>query len=279
MKCNTCKVEKEIEYFYLRANGKRANSNCKECLKTIRSKEYEENRPHIRAINNKASARFRKTEKYKEGKNKLISSGSKKASDSKYYNKNKLTILAREKEYNRLKVAGTPSWNTALDNFIIEEMYDLARHRTKVMSMSWCVDHIFPVISSTVCGLHTPSNLQVITTKANIAKGRTFFDGDMVHPAQKYAAILEIVDTFAQYLIIMGRGNFANLDDGAIELWQRKTWQDARDMSFWTKFEGGSDGIIEVIDELSKEPGETVITQLVHDLRGDGRVNYGSLAA
>ena len=68
------------------------------------------------------------------------------------------------------------------------------------------------------------------------------------------------------------RGNFADLDDGAIELWQRKTWQDARDMSFWTKFEGGSDGIIEVIDELSKEAGETVITQLVHDLRGDGRV-------
>lgn len=42
--------------------------------------------------------------------------------------------------------------------------------------------------------------------------------------------------------------------------------------SFWTQFEGASDGIIQNIDTLKNARGETVVTQLVHDFVGDGRV-------
>ena len=68
------------------------------------------------------------------------------------------------------------------------------------------------------------------------------------------------------------RSNFSTLSDGEIVLWQKKTWMDARDKSFWSQFMGGSDSPVQMVDDLNKDKGETVVTQLVHDLVTDGVV-------
>lgn len=65
------------------------------------------------------------------------------------------------------KLRATPAW---ANRFFIEEIYDLATLRTKYLGEPHQVDHIVPLQSSLVCGLHVEHNLQVITAKRNHMK-------------------------------------------------------------------------------------------------------------
>lgn len=62
----------------------------------------------------------------------------------------------------------TPKWS---NSFFIREAYELASLRTKMFGFKWDVDHIVPLTSKIVCGLHCEFNLQVIPGSANNAKG------------------------------------------------------------------------------------------------------------
>jgi hypothetical protein len=64
----------------------------------------------------------------------------------------------------------TPKWLTEDDLWIIEEAYDLAALRTKMLGFSWHVDHIIPLQGKFVSGLHVPSNIQVIPGSENVKK-------------------------------------------------------------------------------------------------------------
>ena len=64
--------------------------------------------------------------------------------------------------------AATPAWG---DNFFLEEAYLLAKKREVVCGGKWHVDHIVPLISKQVCGLHVYTNIQVIRAEINRAKG------------------------------------------------------------------------------------------------------------
>lgn len=65
------------------------------------------------------------------------------------------------KKKRELTKRATPSW---VDMDRIKEIYILAKH----LKMS--VDHIIPINSDTVCGLHVPWNLQIITIQQNSRK-------------------------------------------------------------------------------------------------------------
>jgi hypothetical protein len=56
------------------------------------------------------------------------------------------------------------------EEFIIAEIYDLARKRTEVTGHAWQVDHIVPIRSKLVCGLHVHWNLAVIPARINRRK-------------------------------------------------------------------------------------------------------------
>jgi len=66
------------------------------------------------------------------------------------------------------KLQATPAW---ADEFIIGEAYALALLRTKMLGFAWHVDHIVPLRSKMVCGLHVHTNLQVIPAAHNMSKG------------------------------------------------------------------------------------------------------------
>jgi hypothetical protein len=68
----------------------------------------------------------------------------------------------------------TPNWLTDDDLWMIEEAYDLAQKRTKLLGFAWHVDHIIPLHGKNVCGLHVPSNLQVIPAISNQRKSSSF---------------------------------------------------------------------------------------------------------
>lgn len=69
-----------------------------------------------------------------------------------------------------MQLKATPKWVDKDEEFLIQEIYSLARLRTKVTKIKWEVDHIIPLKSELVCGLHTVENLQVITQKQNRQK-------------------------------------------------------------------------------------------------------------
>ncbi|HQU17304.1 MAG TPA: hypothetical protein PLO69_14580 [Gammaproteobacteria bacterium] len=53
----------------------------------------------------------------------------------------------------------TPPW---ANRFYIGEAYDLAKWRTKATGVRWEVDHIVPLVSKVVCGLHVENNIRVV---------------------------------------------------------------------------------------------------------------------
>lgn len=54
--------------------------------------------------------------------------------------------------------------------FFIDEIYDLARLRTKHLGVVHHVDHIVPLQHPLVCGLHVEHNLRVIPALDNLRK-------------------------------------------------------------------------------------------------------------
>lgn len=63
-----------------------------------------------------------------------------------------------------------PKW---ANRFFIGEIYDLANLRTKLLGVPHHVDHIVPLVSPLVCGLHVENNLRVVPASINRAKSNS----------------------------------------------------------------------------------------------------------
>lgn len=117
----------------------------------------------------------------------------KNAGNSKYHSNNR----TREKEYRRtywqtigkfelsknaartahrkaVKLQASPSWLTEEHKTAIECKYSVAKMLSVYGNTKHAVDHIVPLQGKTVCGLHVPWNLQVITVEDNLKKGNKF---------------------------------------------------------------------------------------------------------
>lgn len=70
------------------------------------------------------------------------------------------------------KLQTTPSW---ADPKAIAGFYELAALYTAETGEKWEVDHIVPLISDRVCGLHCEANLQVLTASENRRKGNRYW--------------------------------------------------------------------------------------------------------
>jgi 5-methylcytosine-specific restriction endonuclease McrA len=64
----------------------------------------------------------------------------------------------------------TPPWVTAEQKLAMRQLYLQAQNLTAVTKERYVVDHIVPLISDVVCGLHVPWNLRVITQEENLQK-------------------------------------------------------------------------------------------------------------
>ena len=85
----------------------------------------------------------------------------------KWRSENKEYDVAKTAKRKALKLSATPSWT---DKNKIKTEYALAQWCTDVMGTVYHVDHIVPLKSKTVCGLHVEANLRVIPATENIAK-------------------------------------------------------------------------------------------------------------
>lgn len=93
-----------------------------------------------------------------------------KANVSRWDKANADQVNAKTAKRRATKLNATPLW---ANTFFIKEAYHLAKLRTKVMGFEWEVDHIVPLQSKVVCGLHVENNLQVIPKMNNRIKSNT----------------------------------------------------------------------------------------------------------
>lgn len=128
------------------------------------------------------------------------------AAGRKYYEKNKDAVKARansrpksetaqyKKKYKqenpdlykaltsvrkRRHREATPKWVTTEQKLAMRKTYLSAMTLTKITNVRYVVDHIYPLISHEVCGLHVPWNLRVMTQEENLKKSNSLPDDSM----------------------------------------------------------------------------------------------------
>lgn len=84
---------------------------------------------------------------------------------------NKPKVMARNRIREAKKKERIPKWFSELDAFVFIEAQDLAKIRESFTLFKWEVDHIVPLISKEVCGLHIANNFRVIPWLENRVKG------------------------------------------------------------------------------------------------------------
>jgi hypothetical protein len=116
--------------------------------------EYRLKNAHLRSAKTRAWCRLNRDKKRKM--------------DSEYRAAHPGMQRARLALRRAIKRHATPSW---ANSFFISEAYHLAVLRTKALGFPWTVDHIVPLTSKKVCGLHVENNLRVIPGSENSSKG------------------------------------------------------------------------------------------------------------
>lgn len=180
--CTKCGTEKPLTEFY--RQGHRLRTDCKACViarsdawrrihperkRAISIKWY---RAHKDTENAKQRAR-RKANPNRAGEAMRMRAWRKanpekaKAECARWAKANPAWCAAKRMRRHAAKLRAVPKW---VNNFFVEEIYDLAARRTKVMGFKWQVDHIVPLQSPLVCGLHVEHNLQVIPAIENLKK-------------------------------------------------------------------------------------------------------------
>jgi len=161
-KCNRCDLEKPTEQFHrdkTRKDGLRGI--CKTCVTGYMQGYYAMNKPKViqRVLDWVAGNR--------EAHN---------AKCARWVRLNRGKVNARTARRYAAKTKATPAWvlNDADMLWMINEIYDLAKHRSAVTKIQWEVDHIVPLRGANVCGLHTPFNLRVVLSAENRRKSNTF---------------------------------------------------------------------------------------------------------
>jgi len=152
-RCIKCKLYLNLSSFH--KSGKYLKSVCKDCCK-------------LQYLNNKEHLNNYQKERYKEKQEDLILYQRKWRSLNKHI---KSETSARERFK---KKQATPKWLTRLQ---IKEMQLLYLETIRISAETGIkhhVDHIVPLNSKLVCGLHVPWNLQILTETENLKKSNIF---------------------------------------------------------------------------------------------------------
>jgi 5-methylcytosine-specific restriction endonuclease McrA len=90
--------------------------------------------------------------------------------------RNKTWVRADTKARRRKHREATPPWLSRKQKSEIRQMYQVAITLTQTTGEQYVVDHIVPLRSDVVCGLHVAWNLRVITQSENLQKSNKLID-------------------------------------------------------------------------------------------------------
>ena len=156
--------------------ARKTKGACVECLKVEWAKGKETRAEYFREYNKREDVKDRKNEWYQENREAVINNAATRPAHvlREYRNvwkaNNKTQIRADTKARRRKHREATPPWLTRKQKSEIRQLYQIAITMTQTTGEQYVVDHIVPLRSYEVCGLHVPWNLRVITQEENLKK-------------------------------------------------------------------------------------------------------------
>jgi len=178
--CAQCKAIKPKSDFYIDSTGVDGyRRNCKVCVRANASRWHLENvaqRKRTRAAweqaNRQVAAARRARWEQKNPRWRAQWKAKNPASLARYARKWRRANLAKcaalSSAHHAGKLQATPAW---ANQGYIEDVYRKAAIFTKRDGTPWHVDHIVPLMSKVVCGLHCEDNLQTLPGVDNQHKG------------------------------------------------------------------------------------------------------------
>jgi len=171
--CSKCDTNKSLSNFHKDNSQKDGHFRyCKECSKKRRKKRYSKNKDSI----------LKQNAEYK-----VLNYDYIKIKNKEYYSKNIEIEKIRKAQWKKAnseyvnfwksqrrakKLLATPAW---ADKDKILEFFKEAQKLTEETGIKHHVDHIVPLVSKLVCGLHCEANLQVLTAFENLSKGNHYW--------------------------------------------------------------------------------------------------------
>ena len=164
---------------------RKTKGSCVECLKVEWQEAAEKRADYFREYNKREDVKERKNDWYEAHKEQVIQAAAtrplevKRVYQKAWKERNTVWVRADTKARRRKHREATPLWLTREQKGQIRELYKIAITMTKTTGEQYVVDHIIPLRSEVVCGLHVPWNLRVIPRQENLLKSNKLIDS---HP-------------------------------------------------------------------------------------------------
>lgn len=155
---------------------------CTECLKVEWAQAAETRAEYFRKYNHSDEGKEAKRRYYERNKELVIARAAARPVEERrrlkkrWRTDNPLYVLSNNKNRRRKHRQATPPWLTKKQKSEMRELYKIAMTMTKITGIQYVVDHIHPLRSEVLCGLHVPWNLQVLTQEENLAKSNKVSD-------------------------------------------------------------------------------------------------------
>lgn len=186
MRCGICALEKPLSQFQKRKDRPSYRPSCRSCISQAMKVWRQQNPERVKANNDKRPKKTTRAnrklgiaavskasyaaQRYEMDKQRLAERY--RANAAKWLKANPDKAAAKKAERRARKLRAQPAW---ANKFFISEAYHLAQLRTRVTGRPWEVDHIVPLKSDIVCGLHVEHNLAVIPAVINASKGNRYW--------------------------------------------------------------------------------------------------------
>jgi hypothetical protein len=160
---------------------------CPECNREYERQRYARDPQRAKKWRHENSERFREYQKKyyennlekmrEQDKNRYKKDPSKKLKSSlKWQANNPEKANARNARRRAAKIQSAAPW---ADKDAIKKIYLECHRLTKETGIKHEVDHIYPLNSKYMCGLHVETNLQILTEEENCRKGNRIWPGQL----------------------------------------------------------------------------------------------------
>lgn len=156
--------------------ARKTKGACIACLKVEWREQAVSRADYFVEYNKREDVKDSKHEWYQANKERVILAANTRPAEVKreYRNtwkeNNKVQVRADTKARRRKHREATPIWLSRKQKSEIRQIYQIAITMTQATGEQYVVDHIVPLRSDVVCGLHVPWNLRVVTQDENLKK-------------------------------------------------------------------------------------------------------------
>ena len=158
---------------------RKTKGSCVECLKLEWGRGNKARAEYFQQYNRREDVQERKNAWYQKNRKQVVEAAATRPAHVKqeYRNawkeRNKTQVRADTKARRRKHRDATPPWLTRKQKSEIRQLYQIAITMTQTTGEQYVVDHIYPLRCETVCGLHVPWNLRVVTQDENLKKSNS----------------------------------------------------------------------------------------------------------